>query len=757
MPRYHQPFSPEDLLRPFELENGIFAIGLKDKRITVYKQQLRALNLAHALYENGCIGEDAKDKTVAVIGGGFAGVTAAAAIASIGNSVSLFERRPVLCHLQHGCDSRLLHPTLYHWPEWGAESPYAGIPLLNWSAGTAAEVTRQILRRFHIIKKNTGRIKTHLGAFAKLDETNGEIRIQWDNSSSKPRGGIRKFDIVILAIGFGVERGVHEGQTDSYWRNDSINQPKPGISTEKNMLFFITGTGDGGLTDLLRVRIRGFNQIRIIEDLFPSRHQATRKPNRGSRKLKKILRRIIDTYPEGEEESDWLFNHFGTLDWYLNRSGLQREEPHPLAGIAIEKLNEVFFSDTRSKLKPEDLEPLQRAWTHIPTRLKRKLRTDTAAILNGLSPTFSKALSLENASLRNCLIAYHLYHLSAFSYVAGRSEIKGKQIFIGGARRYSVDEVVIRHGTHRDKVRAQMGLKDPEFILKNPPKPDSKMASTDPKWPIGWWGKFETPLFMNLFRTLGSTSDERYYARREFVPNSLISIATTSINVLDRTIIQNRELKKGFKYRMVLHRLTMVQKREMFQQISFYAGNFNSEGIPGRVFSFENEEKTLVKQVCRYRVPILIQKQKDGWPAIKELIGQGAPEEGIENILIIPFFGTCFNSDDLKAIGLLFMETNDPDFFSPKVLDLIAQGCLGLIESLDGLVTRGLAKLINTEYEGYAIDDEKTIKEELEALVKVNGIRFGAQVFPNLTEEDLTFHELTSISFDFTNQVDVLI
>src|SRR5262249_22222076 len=82
------------------------------------------------------------------------------------------------------------------------------------------------------------------------------------------RGGQVSCDLVILAPGFGIERWVRRGDVPSYWRNDDLNQLRPGISSEKVEVFFVSGTGDGGLIDLLRCKIKGFNQAWIINDLF---------------------------------------------------------------------------------------------------------------------------------------------------------------------------------------------------------------------------------------------------------------------------------------------------------------------------------------------------------------------------------------------------------------------------------------------------------------------------------------------------------
>ena len=343
--------------------------------VTLWKQQIRALNLVYALASVAPprLGEG---KTVAVIGGGVSGMTAAIAAASRGSVVHLFEQRPVLCHLQLGCDTRWLHPHIYDWPAPGSENPYAGLPLLNWKAGTAADVTDQITTEFYKhLKVLRDRLHLHMGATTRLT---GTSQVQWDNSSGEPRGGESGFNAIIVAVGFGVEVGVSDGFATSYWRNDSINQPKPGVTSEKPALVFISGPGDGGLIDLLRSRINGFNQGRILDELV-------RLPRDKS--LVECLGVIGDTWrnrkkDDREFRKGWLFECY-------------RQLLSDKAGDMQRVLNEV----------------------------KKRLRPDTAAILcGGRALTFAHALSLQGASLFNTLIAFLLYELKAFNYVYGTSE-----------------------------------------------------------------------------------------------------------------------------------------------------------------------------------------------------------------------------------------------------------------------------------------------------------------------------------------------
>src|SRR5580704_18381942 len=64
--------------------------------VTVRSQQIRALNLLFALNQASQL----RDHSVAVIGGGAAGLMFASGAASLGARVELFEKSPELLHLQ---------------------------------------------------------------------------------------------------------------------------------------------------------------------------------------------------------------------------------------------------------------------------------------------------------------------------------------------------------------------------------------------------------------------------------------------------------------------------------------------------------------------------------------------------------------------------------------------------------------------------------------------------------------------------------
>ncbi|HEY0557527.1 MAG TPA: FAD-dependent oxidoreductase, partial [Thermoanaerobaculia bacterium] len=116
----------------------VFVLGSQARYVTIYAQQVRALNLVSALAKSGYFSRSTR---LAVVGGGIAGLTAAAAAARAGvGRVSVFEREPTVMRLQRNSEKRYVHPHIYDWPFEKEPHTEADLPVLGWSAGIAAAV-----------------------------------------------------------------------------------------------------------------------------------------------------------------------------------------------------------------------------------------------------------------------------------------------------------------------------------------------------------------------------------------------------------------------------------------------------------------------------------------------------------------------------------------------------------------------------------------------------------------------------------------
>jgi FAD dependent oxidoreductase len=119
----------------------VYVLGSFANHVTIHSQQRRAFNLIWALFKSGRLKEGS---SVTVIGGGFAGLTAAAAAQQRGAGVTLFEKEFALLNLQIGNHTRYLHPNLYDWPQPGSEDESTALPFLNWRAGPSSSVSKTV-------------------------------------------------------------------------------------------------------------------------------------------------------------------------------------------------------------------------------------------------------------------------------------------------------------------------------------------------------------------------------------------------------------------------------------------------------------------------------------------------------------------------------------------------------------------------------------------------------------------------------------
>lgn len=232
-----------------------YVLGCGAQRVTVLSQQFRAFNLVWALVAEGRL--KAGDR-VGVVGGGIGGLTVAAAAMLVGCEVVIAEERSDLMHLQRQNKTRLLHPNIYEWPDPVAEQGTTRFPCLNWSADTAGSVVATLDEEWI-------RLETKYSPVVKRDteitaiEVRGsdkQLVMMSENWESKP------CDAVILAVGFGVERGTEGLQLETYWETDNLGEPVKGPQRVKR--YFVSGLGDGACIDVLRLSYSGFDHTQFV-------------------------------------------------------------------------------------------------------------------------------------------------------------------------------------------------------------------------------------------------------------------------------------------------------------------------------------------------------------------------------------------------------------------------------------------------------------------------------------------------------------
>lgn len=523
-------------------EPEVYSIGQFDDRVTVLSQQCRALNLAWALVETGRLSTDPAQKRsqVAILGGGFAGLTFAAALLQkqCHCSITVFEERDTLLPLQQGSDTRWLHPHIYDWPVAGSDAPAAMLPVLNWTAARASDVVVQVLSGWGEVARDRDPPVTlwcntrHLqfrgvpGSKARLEWV-GERRDPATGRSlaRQPRGHegrSARFDVVVLAVGFGLE-----AIGSSYWRNEILGQP--GLEQSRTT-YLVSGQGDGAMIDLLRLKISQFRQDRILAELFG-----------GKPELVDELRRLRDQFLADSHFS--LYEAFGLL---LRRGGRR---------------------------------PAKRQMEQALDALVKRLRRDTEVILQ-LKPevrTIADLLSngVLKASFQNALLVYMLYRCGGFTPGSGQTEIV--------AERFKVNDrhIIRRHGTDRLGQLKRL-LPAPLYDRIEKARAADSTAfqqSAEIQWSGGYFG---TPGRAQDFSKL--TDEERAVARKEYLPGPTGLLANSVAGAVAGHLVALCPTLKHL--RVTLHRVITIHGENLLQQACDYVGVGPLDGQPtsGRVF-----------------------------------------------------------------------------------------------------------------------------------------------------------------------------
>lgn len=349
--------SPKSVLAQMRVAepDDVYLIGGKERHITLYAQQRRGFNLIWALFREGAI---ATGDTLAVVGGGVAGVTAASAAAVKGCKVMLFERSGQLLHLQAGNTTRYVHPTVFYWPKEHRVSYRTELPFLNWNAGYAGDVASQILSQFNALRlEHKIEVRVHR-EIVEITRHKKRFRL------TTREGDVitRSFRCVILAVGFGIEQPLRGFPSRSYWDDDSLHQPLKNSVSPRTYL--VSGCGDSGLTDVLRLKIDRFQHHILVSDLL----------------LRKEYADVRSRLSEIEIEAQ------------------RRTEEEPTADQS------AFIYKEYSQLSIPDTQSANLTW-----------RTDTRVTLNGRNK-YPFAL---NSSILNRFLVFLLYRAKQVQYIQG--------------------------------------------------------------------------------------------------------------------------------------------------------------------------------------------------------------------------------------------------------------------------------------------------------------------------------------------------
>lgn len=240
----------------------LYFVGPFCPRITFYSQQVRALQLAHALHAQHLIG---LNETVAVVGAGAAGTTLATALALLDYQVTLYDRAADVLQLQSN-SPRLLHPHIYEWPRLGSLDGRAGLPLLDWTGGPGKDVVAKLRMQFETLQPRLP--KLHFQAcrdLTSLVDNGGEWELTFD-TESEPE--VRKPKHVILTLGFGTEITCGTVVPEDYWAQGAIGTAASEPNAVNAVPYVVSGNGDGALTVALSLLIKDFEHDKFTRNFL---------------------------------------------------------------------------------------------------------------------------------------------------------------------------------------------------------------------------------------------------------------------------------------------------------------------------------------------------------------------------------------------------------------------------------------------------------------------------------------------------------
>lgn len=232
-------------------QENVFFIGPYGARVSFASQQKRVLNLLWALEKKDVWPAKPVVEAV-VVGGGIAGLMAAGALLAMGCTVRILEEKGHYLHLQEAAHHRFIHPTINFWPEQELEWT-TRLPFFDWYAGSCVNVVSTISREWQDEFDGWLPDGDYSNTKVLKVETGGDGRVKLDVERRRVPETITA-DLVLFTTGFGLERTYDDPKQVSYWDEDAINK----FADLPNLRLLVSGTGDGGVIDALRLTYRRF-------------------------------------------------------------------------------------------------------------------------------------------------------------------------------------------------------------------------------------------------------------------------------------------------------------------------------------------------------------------------------------------------------------------------------------------------------------------------------------------------------------------
>jgi hypothetical protein len=225
------------------------------------------------------LGNISKETEIAVVGAGIAGLTAFVALSLMGAKVTLYEKEAAVLTLQSGTTHRYIHPSVNFWPDEDANRT-TDFPFFDWYSSICSTVISTFLLQWEgdpmanphrrdplqdpVLKDSTERdpvFDCEL-KFSRYDKVTKKVHL----IDNRPNRNVKRVeaDLVLVAIGFGVEDDLEDTSQRPYWDKDLINY----YYTSGGHNIIVSGAGDGGLMDCLRLVYQGFKSGDLALDLI---------------------------------------------------------------------------------------------------------------------------------------------------------------------------------------------------------------------------------------------------------------------------------------------------------------------------------------------------------------------------------------------------------------------------------------------------------------------------------------------------------
>jgi thioredoxin reductase len=239
-------------------QKGVYVVGPFAERVSFSSQQRRALSLIYAINSElkaGGASAGLRGKKVCVVGAGLAGLASAAALASYGSDVWILETASGPMASMRNAKHRDIHPSINFWPR-EAVTVTTELPFFNWYQDRCDNVVARILKQWQAFESRD-EIKgiTPRCLVTDVVERGGGWEVRYASGRNHNAPPVTRFDIVIFAVGFGAEDTIENDDTPSYWdeQSDWMDDIRTGECDPPFDKFIISGTGDGGLIEVLRL------------------------------------------------------------------------------------------------------------------------------------------------------------------------------------------------------------------------------------------------------------------------------------------------------------------------------------------------------------------------------------------------------------------------------------------------------------------------------------------------------------------------